>query len=72
MSEDGRGEQGSSMNDVERYMRWLEEMWDVHRFDLHGSTEPRRREKKKFSRCSGVLQTYQASCGTSGFSKLAN
>ncbi len=33
------------MNDVERYMRWLEEMWDVHKFDPHGSTE--REEKRK-------------------------
>ncbi len=33
------------MNDVERYMRWLEEMWDVHKFDPHGATE--REEKRK-------------------------
>ncbi len=33
------------MNDAERYMRWLEEMWDVHKFDPHGGTE--REEKRK-------------------------
>ena len=33
------------MNDVERYMRWLEEMWDVYKSDSHGSTK--REEKRK-------------------------
>ena len=33
------------MHDAERYMRWLEEMWDVHKFDPHGATE--REEKRK-------------------------
>ena len=33
------------MNDVERYMRWLEEMWEVHKFDPYGSTK--REEKRK-------------------------
>jgi hypothetical protein len=33
------------MNDAERYMRWLEEMWDVHKFDPHGGME--REEKRK-------------------------
>jgi hypothetical protein len=27
------------MDDKEKYMRWLEEMWNVQRFDTHGSTE---------------------------------
>jgi hypothetical protein len=40
-----RGEPSGSMNDAERYMRWLEEMWDVHKLDPHGSTE--REEKRK-------------------------
>ncbi len=33
------------MNDAKRYMLWLEEMWDVHKFDPHGGTE--REEKRK-------------------------
>ncbi len=32
-------------DDKRRYLRWLEEMWDVHKFDPHGSTE--REEKRK-------------------------
>jgi hypothetical protein len=27
------------MNDKQDYLRWLEEMWDVQKFDLQGSTE---------------------------------
>ena len=27
------------MDDKQKYMRWLEEMWNVERFDIHGSTE---------------------------------
>jgi hypothetical protein len=30
---------GEPMDDKEKYMRWLEEMWNVQRFDTHGSTE---------------------------------
>ena len=33
------------MDDKEKYLRWLEEMWDVQKFDLPGSTE--REEKRK-------------------------
>ena len=33
------------MDDKQKYMRWLEEMWDVHKFDLLGRTE--REEKRK-------------------------
>jgi len=37
------------MNDKEKYLRWLEEMWDVQQFDLKfdllGRTE--REEKRK-------------------------
>ncbi len=33
------------MDDKEKYLRWLETMWDVHKFDLHGRTE--REEKRK-------------------------
>ena len=29
----------------ENYLRWLEEMWEVHKFDLQGSTE--REEQRK-------------------------
>ncbi len=27
------------MDDKQEYLRWLEEMWDVQKFDLRGSTE---------------------------------
>jgi hypothetical protein len=27
------------MDDKQDYLRWLEEMWDVQKFDLQGSTE---------------------------------
>ncbi len=40
------------MNDAERYMRWLEEMWDVHKFDPHGSTEREEKRKEEALRCS--------------------
>ena len=33
------------MDDKEKYLRWLEEMWDVQKFDVPGSTE--REEKRK-------------------------
>ena len=33
------------MDDKEKYLHWLEEMWDVQKFDIHGSTE--REEKRK-------------------------
>jgi hypothetical protein len=32
------------MDDNQRYLRWLEEMWDVQKFDIQGSTE---REEKR-------------------------
>jgi hypothetical protein len=32
------------MDHNQRYLRWLEEMWDVQKFDIHGSTE---REEKR-------------------------
>src|SRR5215216_6638290 len=32
------------MDDKEKYLRWLEEMWDAQKFDVHGSAE---REEKK-------------------------
>jgi hypothetical protein len=33
------------MHNKYRYMRWLEEMWEVHKFDILGRTE--REERKK-------------------------
>jgi hypothetical protein len=27
------------MDDKQSYLRWLEEMWNVQKFDIHGSTE---------------------------------
>jgi hypothetical protein len=33
------------MDDKENYLRWLEEMWSVHKFDPHGGIE--REEKRK-------------------------
>jgi hypothetical protein len=44
----GGGVSGKSWgieDDKKRYLQWLEEMWDVHKFDPHGSTE--REEKRK-------------------------
>ena len=32
------------MDDKYRYMRWLEEMWEVHKFDIPGRTQ---REERK-------------------------
>lgn len=32
------------MDNKYRYMRWLEEMWEVHKFDIPGRTE---REERK-------------------------
>jgi hypothetical protein len=31
----------------ENYLRWLEEMWEVHKFDLQGSTEREEQKKKE-------------------------
>ncbi len=33
------------MDDKEKYLRWMEEMWNIQKFDIHGSTE--REEKRK-------------------------
>jgi hypothetical protein len=41
------------MNSKEQYLRWLEEMWDVHKFDVHGRTE--REEERK----EEVLQMFR-------------
>ena len=43
------------MDDKQEYLRWLEEMWNVQKFDLQGSTErgEERRGRKRSSRCSG-------------------
>jgi hypothetical protein len=30
---------GDIWGEKERYMRWLEGRWDVHKFDFYGSTE---------------------------------
>jgi hypothetical protein len=35
------------MDDKQRYMRWLEEMWDVHKFDIPGRTEREERKKEE-------------------------
>ena len=35
------------MDDKHRYMRWLEEMWDVHKFDIPGRTEREERKKEE-------------------------
>jgi hypothetical protein len=33
------------MDSKEKYLRWLEEMWDVHKFDIQGRSQ--REEKRK-------------------------
>jgi hypothetical protein len=37
----------NEMNDKEKYMRWLEEMWSVHKFDPHGGTEREERRREE-------------------------
>ena len=32
------------MDDREKYLRWLEEMWSVHKFDPHGCAEREERD----------------------------
>src|SRR3989337_1879569 len=44
---------GGSVDSKEKYLRWLEEMWDVHKFDIHGRTQ--REEERK----EEVLQTFR-------------
>jgi hypothetical protein len=41
------------MDSKEKYLRWLEEMWDVHKFDVYGRTE--REEERK----EEVLQMFR-------------
>jgi hypothetical protein len=48
------------MDDKQEYLRWLEEMWDVQKFDLQGSTE---REEE---RTEEVLEVFR---GLARFSK---
>ena len=33
------------MDDKHRYMRWLEEMWEVQKFDIPGRTQHEERKK---------------------------
>jgi hypothetical protein len=47
------------MDSKEKYLRWLEEMWNVHKFDIHGRTEREEERKEK------VLETFR------GISELA-
>ena len=35
------------MDDKYRYMYWLEEMWEVHKFDIPGRTERGERKKEE-------------------------
>ena len=44
---------GGPVDSKEKYLRWLEEMWDVHKFDVHGRTE--REEERK----EEVLQMFR-------------
>ena len=41
------------MDEKEKYLRWLEEMWDVQKFDVHGSVE---REEKRTQEILGMLE----------------
>jgi hypothetical protein len=41
-------------DDNERYLRWLEYMWDVHKFDPHGTTQ---REER---RTEEILEMFNA------------
>ena len=42
------------MDDKQEYLRWLEEMWDVQKFDRQGSTE---REEE---RTEEVLEVFRS------------
>ena len=42
------------MDDKEKYLHWLEEMWDVHKFDVQGSAG---REEE---RTEEVLEVFRA------------
>ncbi len=44
------------MDSKENYLRWLEEMWDVHKFDIHGRTQ--REEERK----EEILQMFRKIC----------
>jgi hypothetical protein len=35
------------MDDKYHYMHWLEEMWEVHKFDIPGRTEREERKKEE-------------------------
>jgi hypothetical protein len=35
------------MDDKYRYMHWLEEMWEVHKFDIPGRTQREERKKEE-------------------------
>ena len=41
------------MDDKQSYLRWLEEMWNIQKFDVHGSAE---REEE---RTEGVLKVFR-------------
>jgi hypothetical protein len=41
------------MDDKQEYLRWLEEMWDVQKFDLQGSTE------REEARTEEVLEVFR-------------
>jgi hypothetical protein len=48
------------MDSKENYLRWLEEMWDVHKFDIHGRTQREEERKEEilqmFRRISELAQ----------------
>jgi hypothetical protein len=35
------------MDEKYRYMHWLEEMWEVHKFDIPGRTQREERNKEE-------------------------
>jgi hypothetical protein len=41
------------MDDKQSYLRWLEEMWNIQKFDIHGSTE------KEEERTEEVLEVFR-------------
>jgi hypothetical protein len=44
---------GGPVDSKEKYLRWLEEMWDVHKFDVLGRTEQEEERKEE------VLQMFR-------------
>ncbi len=52
------------MADKENYLRWLEEMWSVHKLDPHGGTE---REEKRKEEVLEIFEDFGEAVDSPGF-----